>query len=133
MREALQQLVRTRAGDRCEYCRLRQEHTPFATFHIEHIRAKQHGGQTVAENLALACNRCNAFKGPNLTGVDPDTRSVVLLFNPRTDLWKSHFEFDGPLVVGLTSMGRATVNVLGMNEERRIHLRQKLIDNDEFE
>ncbi len=35
-------LVRQRAGNRCEYCHLPQDATPFLTFHVEHVIAKQH-------------------------------------------------------------------------------------------
>ena len=30
-------------------------------------------------------DRCNLHKGPNLSGVDPDTGQVVRLFDPRDD------------------------------------------------
>ena len=35
-------LVRQRAGDCCEYCHLPQDATPFITFLIEHVIAKQY-------------------------------------------------------------------------------------------
>jgi 5-methylcytosine-specific restriction endonuclease McrA len=69
-------LVRQRAGDRCEYCGLRQKHSHLA-HHIEHIVAKQHGGTDELGNLALACHRCNLRKGPNLTGIDPVTEASL--------------------------------------------------------
>ena len=58
-------LVCERAGDRCEYCLIPQiaDDLPF---HIDHIMAQQHGGETIAANLALACYACNLHKGPNL-------------------------------------------------------------------
>ena len=72
---ATRRLVRERAGNRCEYCHLPQEALD-VTFHIEHITAKQHldEGQDDADNLALACNRCNLHKGTNLDSVDPVTK-----------------------------------------------------------
>jgi hypothetical protein len=56
--------VRQRAGDRCEYCRLPQ-HADEARFHIEYIVARQHAPPYAddSENLALACHRCNLYKG----------------------------------------------------------------------
>jgi hypothetical protein len=82
--------VRRRADSCCEYCRMPQ--AAFRRpFHIEHIVAKQHGGPTELANLALACWYCNLKKGPNLTGVDPDTAEVVPLFHPRKDKWTDHF------------------------------------------
>ncbi|MEI7460542.1 MAG: HNH endonuclease, partial [Pirellula sp.] len=61
-------LVRQRASDCCEYCHLPQDATPFITFHIEHVIAKQHtpddDNLDDLKRLALACDRCNLFKGP---------------------------------------------------------------------
>jgi len=57
-----------RAGERCEYCQLPSGFHP-APFQTDHIIARQHGGKTVLENLALACVHCNRFKGPNLVGL----------------------------------------------------------------
>jgi 5-methylcytosine-specific restriction endonuclease McrA len=39
-------------------------------------------GLWVLENLALACIDCNLQKGPNLSGIDPETRKVTELFIP---------------------------------------------------
>lgn len=69
-------MVRQRASDCCEYCRLPQEAAPVAAFQVEHIRAKQHHGDDSPANLALACPRCNLFKGPNLSAIDPDSGEV---------------------------------------------------------
>ena len=63
---AARNFVRRRADNRCEYCLLRQEYSR-NTLHIEHIVAKQHGGSDDLENLALACHRCNLYKGPRAT------------------------------------------------------------------
>jgi 5-methylcytosine-specific restriction endonuclease McrA len=123
---ATRQLVRQRARNRCEYCRLPQAAAPFFTFHIEHIRAKQHGGSDDLSNLALACPDCNAHKGPNLTAVDPDTDLVVPLFNPRTDRWDDHFQWLGAQLFGSTSIGRATGRLLEMNDVERVAMREEL-------
>lgn len=120
------EFVRTRAGDRCEYCLLRQEQSGLS-HHLEHITAKQHGGSDEPENLALACNRCNACKGPNLTGIDAETQALVPLFHPRRDVWGEHFEFQGARIIGKTPCGRATVAVLQMNDERRLERRAELL------
>lgn len=91
---------------------------------MEHIVARQHGGADDPAGLALACDRCNAFKGPNLTSIDPDTGAIVLLFNPRVDIWENHFELREGHVCGTTPAGRATVRLLNMNAPRRVDLRQ---------
>ena len=61
-------LVRTRAGGRCEYCRLPV--WAYRLFEVEHIVALQHRGSDALSNLAYACIRCNKFKGPNLASID---------------------------------------------------------------
>jgi len=106
MDSAVRQFVRQRAEDCCEYCRLPQEAVD-ATFHVEHIIALQHDGTGDPSNLALACDRCNLYKGPNLTGIDSETGAIVLLFHPRQEGWRDHFAFRGPRIIGLTPRGRA--------------------------
>lgn len=124
-------LVRERAGDRCEYCRFPQEHAE-TRHHVEHIRAKQHHGDDSPENLALACIHCNSHKGPNLSGIDPDSGELVPLFNPRLDTWADHFTLEGARVDGLTSTGRTTVYVLAMNAAHRLNVRAELLERGEF-
>lgn len=124
---AVRKFVRRRADDRCEYCRLPQSAAPFFAYHIEHIRARQHHGTDDPSNLALACPDCNAYKGPNLTSVDPETDQVAPLFNPRVHSWNDHFVMQGPRVTGLTQIGRATVELLNMNETERIDMRAELL------
>ena len=118
--------IRQRAQNRCEYCHLPTGAVP-AQFHIEHIRAKSHGGATVLSNLALACSRCNLHKGPNLAGIDPSTNEMTRLFDPRTDGWFEHFQRQGAIIRGLTPVGRATVTTLAMNDRERVRLRLMLI------
>ncbi len=133
MDAALRDLVWVRAAARCEYCHLPQAAAPVARFHIEHVRAKQHGGQTVAENLALACPRCNGYKGPNLTGIDPEMDQVVAVFHPRLQNWNDHFRLNGAEILGLTPSGRATVWLLHMNDEDRVEVRAALLKRGEFD
>jgi hypothetical protein len=132
MDAATRKRVRLRAGDVCEYCGLSQDAVPFATFHIEHIIPDQHGGSDELSNLALACNHCNLHKGPNLSGIDPETGQIVPLFNPRKDGWHEHFELRGLMVVGLTPTGRATARVLAMNTLERLDLRAEIQAIDEL-
>lgn len=118
--------VRRRGAERCEYRGLRQKHSELK-HHIEHVIAKQHGGSDDAGNLALACHRCNLRKGTNLTGIDPQTGQVSRLFHPRRDRWPDHFIFEGALIAALTSVGRATMHVLGLNDARHPELRTEVM------
>lgn len=125
MDSATSDLVRQRAGHRCEYCRLPQ-HASALRFHIEHIVARQHGGIDDAANLALACPECNFQKGTNLSGIDPDTGTLTPLFHPRRDPWAEHFARDGARIVGKTATGRTTVWLLEMNTGDRLRWRELL-------
>jgi len=97
---ATRRLVRERAGDRCEYCGMLQAQQSFPFFHVDHIIAQQHGGTDAPDNLALSCYHCNLHKGANLTGIDPETGAVEVLFHPRRDVWGIHFALRGALIVG---------------------------------
>ena len=126
MNRELIRRVWSRAGDRCEYCLIPQFAFPLP-FQIDHIVAEKHGGETVEENLALACPHCNRFKGPNIAGIDPDTTTLTRLFNPRVDMWTDHFRFDGPRLKGRTILGRATIQVLAMNANELVLIRLELL------
>lgn len=132
MNAATRELVRQRAGRRCEYCRLHEDDDPLFAFHVEHVIARQHGGSDALANLAFACHQDNLRKGPNLTGIDPRSRKLTRLFHPRKHSWHWHFGWNGPLLVGRTPIGRATVEVLGMNLAHRMALRQALIAAGRF-
>ena len=131
MERALEQLVWERAGRRCEYCRVAQEHDRLP-FEIDHIIAKKHSGPTRAANLCLACFADNNHKGPNIAGLDPRTRRLTPLFNPRRHKWSRHFRWDGPVLVGRTPIGRTTIVVLEINLDYRVAFRQGLIEEGVF-
>lgn len=130
MDAATRELVWQHAAGRCEYCRRGQGEGGAVVFHIEHVYAKQHGGSDELQNLCLACPDCNWAKGPNLSGLVEG--KIVPLFHPRRQTWSRHFEWDGPRLVGRTLCGRATIQVLDINEKRRVRLRQTLIDEGRF-
>ena len=124
MDAATRTLVRQRAGNRCEYCALRQVDSPLAALHIEHIIPKKHAGTDDLDNLALACVDCNLHKGSNVAGYDPLAGELTELFHPRRQVWSDHFAWDGILIVGKTAVGRTTVVVLQLNAEEQLQLRR---------
>ncbi|MGB7159784.1 MAG: HNH endonuclease [Tepidisphaeraceae bacterium] len=126
MTKFVREMVRRRAADRCEYCRVPQYAIPDVLLHIEHIVAIQHRGSDEPANLALACDRCNRFKGTNLSAIDPVTNTIVRLFDPRRDRWPEHFGQTNYEIIGLTETGRATVHLLNMNATTRVQLRVAL-------
>jgi hypothetical protein len=119
---SLRQSVIERAANRCETCGLSQE-GQVATFHIDHIVPVMAGGETEADNLALACVSCSLRKGARQAVQDPETGEKVTLFNPRRQAWPEHFRWDGVRVIGLTPIGRATVIALDLNRSMMVAIR----------
>ena len=133
MDAATRKLVWERAGNRCEYCRLKQAHEPSQTFHVEHIVAKQHRGGDEIANLALAYHLCSWNKGPNLTSINPDNGELTPLFHPRLHVWHDHFAFQQERIIGRSNVGKTTVWLLEMNCDERLALRSVLIDLGELD
>jgi len=134
MDESLQNEVRRRAGNACEYCRLPAGVHP-SPFEIEHIVAQQHGGATSLRNLAFACLRCNRHKGTNIAGIARiGSRTVIVpLFHPRRHKWSRHFRWSGPYLIGRTAIGRVTVELLKINDPLRVAVRESLMNEGLFD
>ena len=118
-------IVRERAEWRCEYCGFPEAATPFVPFHVVHVIAQQHLIDDSLQNLALACDRCNAFKGSNLSSVDPVTNAVVHLFHPRIDNWKELFLLSRNPSLRLRRKAARQSVILCMNAPRRVQLREE--------
>lgn len=130
--EALKDELRRRADGRCEYCQRREKTKAFA-FHIDHIRPLSHGGSSDVDNLAFACFRCNIMKGTNIATFDTDG-SIVRLFNPRVDYWNEHFVLEESLgmIEALTPQGRATIQVLQLNDLSEVQDRYILLSEGKW-
>jgi hypothetical protein len=83
-------------------------------------------------NLAWSCLHCNKHKGPNIAGIDPVTRQLVPLFHPRRQNSERQFLWEGPILVGRTRTGRATVRVLEINDPDAVAFRTELMDEGVF-
>ncbi len=118
----LRRLVIERAKNRCEYCGLSQQGQE-ATFHVDHIMPLIEGGETIPENLALACVSCSLRKAARVSGLDPGTKDPCRLFHPRQDSWLEHFRWEGVRVLGVTAVGRTTIDALRMNRELILAIR----------
>ena len=117
-----------RSKSRCEYCQILADYSPSA-FDVEHIWPESKGGQSILSNLALACGGCNKKKSDSITALDKLSGNVVNFFHPRQQIWKEHFcwNTDGTIIIGLTDVGRVTVEVLKMNRVELMNLRKLLI------
>jgi hypothetical protein len=123
----LRRLVVERAQRQCEYCRLSQEDDDFP-HQVDRVMARKHGGQTISDNLALACLKCNRHKGSDVAAMDPVDGALVPLFNPPVQAWGERFALAGAFWVGRTATGRATIALLRMNDTVRVDQRQRLIE-----
>lgn len=119
--------VAERAKGSCEYC-LSQARFATQSFAIDHIHPVSWGGATEMDNLALACSGCNSYKANRLDATDPVTQRQVALYNPRQHDWNKHFCWskDFLLIIGLTPIGRATVEILRLNRPPLLNLRRAL-------
>ncbi|MCO6452671.1 MAG: HNH endonuclease [Caldilineales bacterium] len=121
------QEVVVRAQERCEYCLLPQK-TSLHKHEPDHVIPLQHGGKTEISNLALACMRCNRYKGSNVGSFDPQTGKLTPFFNPRMHVWAEHFQLDGAWILPLTAEARVTVQILRLNDHERVRERARLIE-----
>ena len=115
--------VERRAAGRCEYCRMHQS-LQGATFHVEHIIPRSRGGKSEIENLAWACPGCNLHKSNRVEVISADDQEPIPLFHPRRHEWDEHFVWENYRIVGLTPIGRVTVETLQLNHERRLKIRK---------
>ena len=122
----LRKLVVRRAGNRCEYCQLSQNGQE-ATFHVDHIVPLASGGETLAENLALACVSCSLKKGAKEFVIDVVTKRKTKLFHPRKDIWNEHFEWQDVVVKAKTATGNATLELLDLNRKLIVAIREEEI------
>ena len=125
--ESQRRFVAERAGHRCEYCLLHEDDT-YSRHQVDHIISRKHGGPTDLHNLAYACLRCNVSKGSDIGSIDAASGSFVSLFHPRRHRWDNHFVLRGALIEPLTPKGRATVQLLKLNVEKRVVERRVLAD-----
>ena len=129
--EALRRQVIERASECCEYCLLPQAVSLY-THEVDHIIAEKHRGETVLENLCLACLECNRAKGSDFGSFDPETGEITLLYNPRQQSWEEHLRLDGARIVPLSPEGRVTAFVLKLNDEIRVRARQGLLEAGKY-
>jgi len=120
--------VAQRAQHRCEYC-LAPEVIFNFHFEVEHIVPLSKAGEDKLPNLALACRSCNLYKAAHKEFPEPDSEQLVILFNPRVNVWSEHFEIDllTAEIIGLTQNGRASIVCLRMNSSAQKIARQQWV------
>src|SRR5271166_2570135 len=116
-------LVEQRARGCCEYCRS-QLRFAMQSFSIEHVDPAQEAGGELLANLALSCQGCNNHKYTKTSGLDSRSGERVTLYKPRRHRWTEHFTWsaDYTLILGLTPIGRTTVETMQMNRPGLVNL-----------
>jgi hypothetical protein len=128
----LRRRIRARFVDRCAYCRT-AEALVAVVFEIEHIIPRHAGGETVFDNLCLACPTCNRYKASRQTAVAPLLGHTVPLFHPQHQRWEEHFVWndDATFILDLTPIAQATIEALRMNRPALIRLRRMWVQMGE--
>ncbi len=123
--DSIRQQVELDAGNRCGYCLTERRYTA-KLLHVEHIIPIATGGTSTIDNLWLACDLCNSYKGMATHATDPVSDELAPLFNPRKQKWSEHFRWseDSIRVIGMTATGRATVIALRLNNPILVEARQ---------
>jgi len=116
--------VEQRAGGLCEYCWSRAD-CACESFEVEHIIPLSLGGSNKLDNLAFTCRGCNSRKSDRVEALDPLSKSLLPIFLPRLHAWSNHFSWDDSylVVIGITPIGRATVEALKLNRVGVTNLR----------
>jgi HNH endonuclease len=120
----IQKLVSERAYGCCEYC-WRLSSFSSSKFPIDHIFPQSLGGSSDENNLANSCNGCNGAKHTKTHHIDPVTKKMSRLYHPRQHKWIDHFQWseDELTILGVTSIGRATVDLLQVNRLGNVNQR----------
>ena len=129
--EALRRTVTERAYHVCEYC-LVHENDLFHGCEVDHVLSVKHGGLTIAENLAFACFHCNRHKGTDLGSVSTRTGILIRFFNPRSDAWREHFQWNEGRIEPLTDIGEVTARLLEFNHPERVAFRKLLVETGRY-
>jgi HNH endonuclease len=124
----LKKFVFERAGFICEYCVALLAYSP-QPFDAEHVIPVSKDGSDDVENLACACGGCNGSKYNKTHAADPFDGKIVALFHPRQMSWNEHFIWtpDFLHIIGITAIGRATVEALDMNRIGLLNFRRALL------
>lgn len=126
--KAVRDRVAAEAHYRCGYCQTQQAVIGIP-LQIDHIIPVAAGGTSEPDNLWLACPLCNNYKGTQTHALDPMSKKLIPLFNPRTQTWHEHFVWsdDNSEIIGLTPIGRATVDALKLNRPFMLRARRRWV------
>ena len=118
---AIHELVRERAGYRCEYCGV-HEMDAGGELTIDHYRPRTQGGSDDSDNLIYACSRCNTYKH-DYWPANPDASR---LWNPREEPFAAHLvENPDGILEARSPTGAFTISKLRLNRPQLVANRQR--------
>ena len=125
--QKIRQLVFTRADHLCEYCCPPMSHS-LDPFNVEHIVPLSKNGTNELDNLACSCGGCNGHKHNKMETLDPVSNLIVPIYHPRLMVWQNHFTWSSNFteLIGISSIGRATIETLRLNRAGIINIRRLL-------
>lgn len=117
-RDDIKNALREETKGKCAYCESHIEHVSFA--HIEHLIPKSVKPELVAawENLSLACEKCNIYKGDYFSENAP-------LLNPYEDEVAVAVIFYGPMALYRTDAAMLTISRLRLNRAELLFSRSE--------
>ncbi|TAK43228.1 MAG: HNH endonuclease [Saprospiraceae bacterium] len=120
--------VAARAKHCCEYCKSMDIFSP-NYFTVDHIIPEPFGGPDSLSNLAYACFLGNRLKSNKSSVFDVASASWVKIYNPRALDWNEHFAWseDLTLILGISVIGRVTVDELQLNRPKLVAYRKAVI------
>ena len=89
-------------------------------------KVRHDGALTDREAPIFACFYCHSYHAMEPVGIDPQTREMVTLFQPRRQEWSEHFRWQGATLLGRTPIGQATLQVLCLNHPDAVAVRDSL-------
>jgi hypothetical protein len=121
IRDAIREVVRTRAQFACEYCGVHETNSG-DLLTIDHFQPVGKGGDDSLENLVYCCVRCNQYKGDYW----PDSPAIPTIWNPRRENADAHVvELEDGRLEALTQTGAFSISLLHFNRPALVAYRQK--------
>ena len=119
---AVKDALRDETHSKCAYCESQIEHISYA--HIEHILPKSIKPLLVCEweNLTLACQKCNMYKGNYYLAAAP-------LLNPYKDEVLQELGFFGPMALDRSARAKLTIEKLKLNRPELLFRRKEALSN----
>lgn len=112
----------------CVYCRALDRIKGQEAFGVDHYRPKKLFPHLATEylNLFYACNRCNSYKG-SFWPSPAQARDKTFVPNPCEHVMFDHLRYRGGTVMGASTSGDFTIDLLDLNDPLALEWRSAFI------